>query len=328
MPGIINSRKWMLLLCVILVVGALSACGHKENTSNNSNEAASSEETASAWPRTYEDALGNQVVMEKRPERIAAVDWRITERLMALDIPPVASDTVAIMAEWASMKQYFQQYQVESIGDSQDQINMEKLLETGPDLILASDVNNQIYEGLAKISDTISFNGAELFEDWQGSLREVAKVVGAEENAEQFIADMDQLIQQNRELLGEQLAGKTVAFMRAWNKDLYIYNRQQLSMYYDQDGGLGLGIPEGYPEETGVVSLEALSELNPDYIFVSGVETLEELRGTIADGAVWDSLEAVRNSHLYLLDLSAMTGGPLAVKYGVETVVDTLAVAE
>ncbi len=37
-------------------------------------------------------------------------------------------------------------------------------------------------------------------------------------------------------------------------------------MYDDASAAFGLLAPDGYPEDSAVLSLEALSEMNPDYI--------------------------------------------------------------
>jgi iron complex transport system substrate-binding protein len=318
-----------LVLSAVLLAGLLTGCAKPPSTETTdtsppeSTPAASDTEDA-AWPRTHTDARGKEVTIEKKPERIAVTTWMITENLMALDTPPVAADTVEIMSEWASTKEYFVKYKVENLGASQEEINLEKLLEVQPDLILATTANEKIYDALEKIAPVIVFDAALLFDDWHSAIREVAQVVGAEEAAEAFIKSSDESIVQAR----EEFAGSegTVAFLRIYGKTLSCLGTDQLALYYSADKGLGLPLPQGWPEDGGEVSLEGFVELAPEVIFVnaSDPEAQSYLDG-FAENSVWNSIPAVKEGRVYPFDLSGLTGGPLASKYGIQTVLDALA---
>lgn len=319
-----------LILSVALMMGALAGCaGTPAENSGTSTPPVSdagttdaSDKTAEAeWPHTYTDARGKEITLEKKPERIAVTTWLVTENLMALDTPPVASDTVTIMSEWASMKEYFEKYEVENLGDNQQEINLEKLADVAPDLILATTANEKVYEQLEKIAPVIVFDSGVLFEDWQNSIREIAKVVGEETAAEGFIENTMEQVAQARAKVSS--LGKTVGFIRVLQKGVYSLSVDQLSMYYDPEKGLGLTIPEGWAEETGEISLEVFSEMNPDYLFVSGGED-QAYMDELNKNSVWSALTAVKEGHVYAIDLSGLTGGPLATKYGVQTVLDAL----
>ncbi len=322
-----------LILSAVFLTGILAGCagtpaGNNTSTSENTTaisdtntpEPAQSEETA--FPFTYTDARGKDVTIEKKPERIASVTWMITENLFALETPPVAADTWTLLSEWASMKEYFQKYQVESLGESHTEINLEKLLEIKPDLILATTANEKIYEQLEKIAPVIVFDSGVLFADWQNSIREIAKVVGEETAAENFIDTTTVQVAEGREKIAQ--TGKTVGFLRVISKSFSAFGIGQLSMYYDTEKGLGLTVPQGWAEEGAELSLEGLSEINPDYLFVSGGED-QEYMDELSKNSVWNSLTAVKEGHVYPIDLSGLTGGPLATKYGVQTVLDALA---
>lgn len=337
--GTISHRvRWigMLLLAGMLV---LSACGSKQDGTQaespapqqtaggeqaGSEQSADNEEEAAPekeWPRSYTDARGKEVTIAAKPERIAVTTWMVTENLMALDNPPAAADTVAMMSEWASMKTYFEKYPVESLSDGHTTINLEKLLEIQPDLILATTANAEIYEQLEQIAPLIVFDSAALFSNWQDSIREVAKVTGTEDAAEKFIDEAMVQLAQARKLVED--FDQTVAFVRVLNGGMMAFSVDQLAMYYDADKGIGLTVPDGWIEKTGTISLEAFSEMNPDYIFVSGAEDRTYM-DQLSQDSVWQSLAAVKADHVFEFDLSGLTGGPLATRYGVETVIEAL----
>lgn len=321
-----------LILLAVLTMCAFAGCAgtpaENNGTSTPENASVVSETNSpepsaageSKWPRIYTDVRGKEVTLEKKPERIAATTWMITENLLALEAPPVAADTQTELSKWASTKEYFQKYSIEDLGAT-NEINLEKLAEMKPDLILATTANEKIFEQLEKIAPVIVFDSNTLFEDWQNSVKEIGKVVGAETQAESFINNTMKQVVQAREKVSS--LDKTVGFVRVVKKGLYSLSVDQLSMYYNAEKGLGLTVPDHWAKETGSISLEAFSEINPDYIFISGSENqtyMEELN----NNSVWSSLTAVKEDHVYPMDLSGLTGGPLATKYGVQTVLDAL----
>lgn len=92
---------------------------------------------------------------------------------------------------------------------------------------------------------------------------------------------------------------------------------------HDKNNGLGLEIPKNWPEAIGELPLEALTEINPDYIFIANAED-EAYMAELNKNSVWNSLTAVKEGHLYSIDISALSGGALAAKYGVQVVLDAL----
>jgi iron complex transport system substrate-binding protein len=308
----------MLLFACMLVLTACSSGQNNKLVKGTSEQQAAEKEK---WPRTIEDARGNKVTIFVKPKQVAVVTWMVTENLMALDTPPFAADSVAPMSEWASMKEYFQKYSVENLGDSQTSINLEKLLDLKPDLILATTANADIYDKLEQIAPLFVFDSNALFSDWQGSIRAVANVVGEEENAEKFVGQTMEQVGIARKKASE--IEKTVGFVRVWNGGLSSFSVEQLAMYYDDQKGIGLAIPHGWPEETGALSTESISTINPDYIFISGAEDQAYLE-QLEQSAVWKSLKAVKANQVFPIDLSGLTGGPLAVQYGVRTVIEAL----
>ena len=319
-----------LILSAALITGLLAGCGgapaQNNSTSTPENTPAPTETSApqppekaeAAFPRTYKDARGKEITIEKKPERIAVTTWMITEKLLAIDAPPVAADTLATMSEWASMKAYLEKYQIEDLGT---EVNLEKLLETKPDLILATTANEKIYDQLEAIAPVIVFDIGIMFGDWQISTREVAGVVGEEAAAEAFIDDLMAQIAQTKEKLS--MDGKTVSFLRLWSKTIYSMGVATCAAYYDEETGLGLDMPQGWPEQIGELSLESLTEMNPDYIFISTSED-EAYLDELGKNSVWNTLIAVKEGHVYPVDLSGLSGGALAAKYGVQVVLDAL----
>lgn len=325
----VKKYKGLLIASIFLLVilGGCSAWIESDSTSDQKNESIESNsevvqskdgEEEVDYPFAYTDARGKKVVIEKKPERIAVATWMITEKLLAIATPPIAADTMQTMSTWASMKDYLEEYQIEDLGT---EVNLERLLELKPDLILATEANANIYEKLEAIAPVVVFDVNVMFGDWQTSTREVAKVVGESKNAETFINDLIQQIENGKKELSTD--GKTVGFLRLWSNSIYSMGIESCSAYYGDENGLGLNIPKDWPKEIGAISLEALTQMNPDYIFISSIED-EAYMKELETNEVWNSLTAVKENQVYTIDLSALSGGALASKYGVEVILEAL----
>jgi iron complex transport system substrate-binding protein len=95
---------------------------------------------------------------------------------------------------------------------------------------------------------------------------------------------------------------------------------------YDDSMGLGLNLPEGYTTALTYeqISMEAIVEMNPDYIFMNVFDGDEALFEALQENTVWKSLKAVRNGHVYRLDGGGHACSPLATVYTVNFITDAM----
>lgn len=293
-------------------------------------EAADTTETAvtpiqveeTTYPFTYTDGEGREITIEKQPAKIAISYLPHWETLILLDVMPIGTTTAAHYAEtWDP----FQAYDLSSVTDlGNSDINLELLAELEPDIILQQSYNKETIENLEKIAPVVVF-GPQVKMDWRYSLREIGKVIGKAQKAEEVIAEVDQKLADARVKLQEKYDGKTVMLMSLMGEDkYYIAYRPDL---YDSETGLGLNVPEGFTTDTQYVqiSMEALAEMNPDYLFINvfdGDEAyLEELNN---NNSVWKSLTANKEGHVYRLDGSGHAASAISTVYTVDTIIDTL----
>ncbi|KOY82299.1 iron-siderophore ABC transporter substrate-binding protein [Lysinibacillus macroides] len=314
-------RTFLMILGCLLLLTACNSNQEKEQLDEQSKSSKQEDAvTEITWPHTYVDSRGKEITLTEKPERIASVTWMVTENLLALERPPIAADTVAMMSEWASMKDYFDKYTIEDLGDMNS--NLEKLLAMQPDLILATHYNEEVLDQLEKIAPVIVFDGDALFSNWVESLREVGKALNETEAAESFISETMSIVDNGKEQLKDTNIG-TIGFMRLVNKDMYLFDQNQLAMYYDSTKGLGLQVPPNWPKETGTIQLESLPDINPDHLFVSSGED-PVLFDELKESSVWQGLIASQKNQVHAIDLSGLTGGALATRYGVETILSAL----
>lgn len=293
-------------------------------TEKEETEATADTAGETVYPLNYVDIAGREVLIEKQPVKIAVNYLPLWETLMMLDVMPIAASGAANYAETWDPFEEMDLSSIVDLGDSE--VNLELLAELEPDIILEQvfDLNSVDVGNLEKISKVAVF-GNEVKMDWRYSLREVGKVVGKAQKAEEVIAEVEQNLSQAKEKLKERYAGKTVALISMMGEDQYYYAyRPDL---YDEETGLGLKVPEGFTtsETYEQVSMEALVEMNPDYLFVNvfdGDEAmLEELN---KNNEVWKSLTAVKEEHLYRLDGSGHACSALSTVHTIDVIVDTL----
>ncbi len=327
-----------------LMAVMLTACANKNDaekaseTANTQTEATAAPEQVTeaptqaaeapaqeqpAFPRTYTDAASREVVIEKEPFKVAISYLPHWETLIMLGISPVGTTHAEkYAAEWDAL-QGIDLGDVVDLGDTE--VNLELLAQLEPDIILEQtyDISNVNVENLEKIAPVAVF-GDQVKMDWRYSLREIGKVVGREQKAEEVIAEVDQKLADARGKLQEKYDGKTVMLMSVMGEDRYFCAyRPDL---YDKESGLGLNVPAGFPaEQTYVqVSMEALVEMNPDYLFVNVFDGDEALLEGLNENSVWQSLNAVKAGHVYRLDGTGHAASALSTVYTVDFIINTL----
>lgn len=324
----------VLLISILLLTGLLAGCSktpasnntttsdsvqQEEATTNNSND------EEAAWPRTYVDAMGREIVLEKKPEKTALLFFRNFEHLFLLDEFPIAATDLSVLDEWASLTPYKGKYDITDVGSMTDP-SVEKLLEIQPDVIIMYAGWYEKYgEKVEKIAPVIVVDSNE--NNWQGALQEFGKIFGKEDKAEAEIARIETLItdsKQQLEAYGDQTFGVTML----GNKQFWAFTTQ---FVFNKDNGLGLNPPNNYVDMSSKgeeISLEGLAAMNPDYMFVADIggstANLTTYLQSLENDPVWNSLQAVKNGHIYELDSSIAAGGPLGIELGVKTIIENI----
>jgi iron complex transport system substrate-binding protein len=322
-------KNLVLPVGLLFIAGIFGGCTGKSAENTGAQESAPvlrAVAEAAAWPRTYTDAAGRNVTLEKAPERVVLLFFHHYEPVLALDINLVAATDVDVFEGWGSLRPYAEDRELIDLGDLQSP-NLEKIIETGPDLILYSArYHEKIAENLQKIAPSVAVGGGPgstdpLWGTWQGTLREYGKIFGREQRAEEEILRLEGLIGDAKEKLAP-LAEKTFVFIHPLEKIIYQWMPDYV---FSPRGGLGLKSPV---EKTAQLSMESLAGLNPDYIVLynDAVDTSDEdmLNKLNRENSVWLSLKAVKAGQFLFVDRSAFSGGPLGIELGINTLLENL----
>ncbi|MGG1659773.1 iron-siderophore ABC transporter substrate-binding protein [Brevibacillus sp. NRS-1366] len=321
-------NKWFcVIVSLVLLMGVLAGCagGSKDSapstTAANELESkqpngASTPEAANSgkgeWTRTITDATGNQVVIKERPERIAVLHPLYLDYFFALGVPPTASGNAAsAMKEFATLQPYVGTAEITDLGSGRD-LNIEAIIAEKPDVIVTfkGHIDGK-YDELSKIAPVVQIDYSD---KWERAMLMCSQIIGKEELAEQLIKETKEKIEKTKEQMGD-LKNKSFALLRVDSKNSFTAQGTKNTVYYNEADGFGLKKPERYPEEGSTLSLEALVEMDPDYIIIQ--HTLDLAKAAVQekeDSTVWKSMKAVKNNHVLFFDNSLNTGSVLAIR--------------
>ncbi len=216
-PDLPWSRRRLLAAAGAAVIGGvLAACGDDTSSSATTSPAVPTTTpgaspapsgTTAGFPRTVEHAVGSTVI-DERPERIvAATDGAELAALLALGVKPFGfgqrnDPLTPWIADAGGDDPAIERYELAS------DTNYEVLAGWRPDVIIGQlgFVTEETIDAYARVAPTVATN----FVDWRTSLRQVAAAVGADDRAEELIAELDAEIAAT----GERLAGAGVSM--AW----------------------------------------------------------------------------------------------------------------
>ncbi|MEB7452529.1 ABC transporter substrate-binding protein [Lysinibacillus sphaericus] len=318
-----------LCFSILLLAGILGGC----NETPTENKGISTKETSTSaiqqdttdWPRTIKDALGKEIVIEKKPEKIASLWYFYPEILVALGEPPTASTDKEYLSSLAYLNGKLDS--TEELGDKLSP-SIEKTLSTEPDFILATEHHEKLYESLEKIAPVITLKYQDIYEDWQYGLRTVAEIIGKEDEAEKVIEKMMQAITTGRKDL-KSIEGESVALIVSWDGKTFNVLGEDNPVYtlaFDKEKGLGLTPDITFNGKSNQFSaFEGISTIQADHIFLIGDITKKEtLLSELNENNVWNNMNAVKKGNIHLMDTSAITGGPLAMEYALQNITKAL----
>lgn len=296
-------------------------------TAEPTTEPASEE---SQWPKTIIDGAGNEIVLEKKPERVTLLHVVYMEYFLMLDAPPTAAALGNALGEMETLEvsemfaPYFKDSDIEMtmLGNSKD-LSMEALLASAPDVIVTfyNPAGLDMYEQMVKIAPVVQIG---FTDPWQDQMTLIGSILGKEAQAQAIIEETEQIIEGAKETLSAY-ADRSLAVFRTDGKG---FIAQRTAKYYD---AFGLTRPEGFGDTADsiaamTVSLEAVAEMNPDYIvFQHNLDATNAFIESLESSSVWQSLDAVKNGHVYFFDENMNSFGPMAMQLAAKKLVEIYA---
>lgn len=338
-------KKFMELSVLLLVSASLLAGCAGTPARNNETTASAAAETSApessgemkaAWPRTYVDALGNEVVIESKPEKVvSAFHAMFPDYFYTFGVSPLAvAAAESRFHHLSAFEEFLAVNKPEDIGPA-NSLNFEKILSLAPDLIIMTKLQEEVYPQLSQIAPAIVMDHTQINADWKYGVNEFAKIFGEEDKVDEIISGVEKTIAEGAESLSQfRDKNETVIFLAVTGKQLFPYPVTQLQTVYNgvNEGGLGLTAPKAYTELTDYsqpLSLETVAaDYKPDHLFIIADNVdgdAAEYITQLEENGVWKNMDAVKNNHVYKIDRSIFGfNAPIGTKFGVTFVVDSL----
>lgn len=287
-------KRKLIIPVFLALIMVLSACA----------PTAPSGSAESGGTMTVEDMKGS-VEIPANPQRIVDVSG-LADELIILGVPFIASantnmfDGVTVPAY---LQDYFTANKVETVGNysgASGDLNLEKIAELKPDLIIMNIRHEKVYEQLKAIAPTVMINDDISYVNWRGRFQQLGEWFGKEDKVSEWLKAYDdkaaELAKQVKAVVGDE----TFAVVEA--------NSVHFGSYYVyRTGGPGelvydeleltpsAGVPEGVWGE--VVDAEYFAKIDADHIFFFNDDGKV---GDTADSPAWQNLKAVKNGNVYL----------------------------
>lgn len=283
----------MLILCLALVL-SLAACSTTGSGTQGLKDTV-----------VVKDMKG-EVTIPADPQRIVDVAG-LTEELLILNMNVIASANTSMfdgVSVPEHLKQVFREKNIEVVGNysgasSTGDLNLEKIAELKPDLIIMNIRHDKVYEQLKKIAPTVMIDDDINYVNWRGRFQQLGRWFNKEADVKKWLADYDATATELAAKIQEVVGNETFAVIEAKSVHFgsyYVYRTGGPGeLIYDE---LKLKPSAGVPENVWgkVVDAEYFSQIDADHIFFFSDD------GTIGDTgnlAAWQNLKAVQAGNVY-----------------------------
>jgi iron complex transport system substrate-binding protein len=288
----VRTMKWwkQLAALMLMLLLVLSGCNQEESTPTNE---VTSEETQSLPVVT--DALGNEVQLDKQPERIVSLIPSNTEILYAIGL----GDAVVGVTDWDNYPEDV--LNKEKVGGME--FDVEKILSLEPDLVLDHGSRNHQEDTLVK---QLQDAGVPVFvvpeaKSIQGifdTIVQVGNLTGQQEQAETVVSDLTNRLNQLKDQVAQMDNGepKVVWIEISPQPELYSAGK---GTYIDEAiemlGAKNAVEQEGWP----LITEEAAISYNPDVIITTYGYYVDNAIEQVLSREGWQDVKAVKNKAVY-----------------------------
>lgn len=254
-------KKYLVTLMITILALLTAACG-VNNT--NSNEEAAAQNTNSNETVTVSHELGETTV-QKNPEKIIVFDFGALDSLdqMGIDITglPKSGTIPPYLAKYEGEK-------YENIGSLKEP-DFEKIATIGPDLIIISGRQAELYEEFSEIAPTISvqLDLNNYIESFQKNMKMLGEIFGKEEFVEAELAKIDEQIEQINSEVSALGQNALVVLVNEGKVSAY-GPKSRFGIIHDVLGFIPVDDSIEVTTHGQSISFEYIVEKNPDYLFV------------------------------------------------------------
>lgn len=291
------------LLCLVMLFSLVSCSDSTDSSKTQSGNVETSQAEQNGETITVTDMKGT-VKIPANPQRIVDVSGSADE-LIILEMTFVGSANTS-MYDATTVPEYLQGYftkhDVETVGNysgSAGDLDLEKIAELNPDLIIMNIRHDSVYDQLCEIAPTVMLDDDISYVDWKGRFQQLGEWFGKEDVVETWLADFDAQAAEYAEQIKAVIGDETFAVIEdnsVRSGTYYVYSTGGPGeLVYD---ALELTTSSGVPEDVwgAEVDAEYFSQIDANHIlYFSDDGTV----GDTADLPTWQNLKAVQNGNVY-----------------------------
>lgn len=255
-------KKYIFIFLLSIFTIFTAACGAGE-TQSNDNKATADNNTANERV-TVTHELGETEV-QKNPEKIIVFDFGALDTLdkMGVDITGLPKS--------GAVPPYLSKYEEDKYANvgSLKEPDFEKIAEIGPDLIIISGRQAELYEEFSKIGPTI-FVGLDLnnyMDSFKNNVRTLGEIFGKEDFVEEELTKIDEQIEQVRSEVTN--LGKNALIVLVNEGKVNAFGPgSRFGLIHDVLGFTPVDESIKVATHGETISFEFIVEKDPDYLFV------------------------------------------------------------
>lgn len=283
----------LLILVMILTCGCTAKLEKKEDKT-------ASEKTGEI---TFTDDLGREVTVDQ-PKRVACLISSFSD--IWYQAGGVDQIVAATSATWKYLDLPLKE-DVVNLGSAKE-LNMEELIASEPDLILAScgtERNVELEKTFDEMGMNVAYFDVDNLEDYLRVLKICTDITGCVDNYKKNGTDVEKQVEEVKKRVDG--SKPTVLYVRATGSSCKVKNSEESVLgemladldcvnIADQDGSL-----------LEQLSIEKIVEMDPDYIFVilqsaEPSEAEHMLETTLLSNPAWSTLSAVKEGRYHIMD--------------------------
>ena len=251
-------KKFYICLLTVFALLALAACGKKSDNASGEGE---KKETISITHELDEKA----VEVPKNPETVVVFDFGMLDTLDKMGVE------VAGVPKSGTVPPYLSKYNDDKYANvgSLKEPDFEKISELGPDLIIISTRQSELYEEFKAIAPTIyvGLDTANYIESFKENVQTVAKIFGKEDMVKEEIAAIEKRIEEVNKKVTE--LGKTALIVLANDGKVSAYGPgSRFGLIHDVLGFQAVDENIEASTHGQSISFEYIVEKDPDFLFV------------------------------------------------------------
>jgi len=246
------------------------------------------------YPVTVTDDVDKEITLTEEPDKIISLAPGNTEILFALDLDEelVGVDNFSNYPEEVES--------IEKIGDAFN-LNMEKIVELEPDLILTLKGNEEAVKEFEDFGIAVYTLDANNIENVLEDISEIGQLMDRVERAEELISEMQEKIDEIKTLVADvSEEDKPKVFYMIWNEPIMSAGKGTfINDLIELANGINIVAADGL-EGWLEYSLEKLIEHNPDVIIAP--KSLAPTSETITADERFSSIKAVLENRVVIVD--------------------------